>query len=121
MQPLVDELINKLTEYRVLAQELAVVSAKLSAAKAELEQVTANIEISRAELIKVDSAVSTIYLVNANKHEDAIVERTQELRSLLAKVATTQNNLDTKLAELSSASLRHDQIEASIQSLRKSL
>jgi chromosome segregation ATPase len=121
VQPLVDDLINKLTEYRSVAQELAAISAKLSAAKAELEQVNANLELSKAELIKVESAVSTIYLVNANKHEDAIQERTQELRSLLAKVATVQANLDTKLAEVSSASLRHDQIEASIQSLRKSL
>lgn len=121
MEALLNDLMNKLTEFKDHIVALGDVKDAHEAAKNELDTLTKTLTDTKAELAKAQAGMSISQLKNLKEHEEAIFTKRKELEGLLISVSETKSTLDDMLSQVATSSQRHSQIEASIESLRKRL
>lgn len=92
-------------------------------AKAEekLETMRLEIEETNKELSNAKAGLSASHVKNLRDYEEAIFSKSQQAKTLDARIASLQQRHDTLSVEVSSAETRHQQIADSISALRKQI
>lgn len=121
MKELIEQLIQALQSAHAAVSELEQVEDKKIAASAVLLKLTTEISAAEEKLKSVTAGVTAKQLEGLRSAEDAIESKGIELRALIAKVEETKTALGEAEAEVKSKLAQHDQILASLDSLKKRL
>ena len=115
----IDKLIEDLTAARPHVTKLAEAEETHEAVKADLTATEEKLEATKAALASANAGMSAAQLLAQKQHDEAIYAKQQELKGLQEKVASATAKLEEASATLASKQGLHDQLEASIESLRK--
>lgn len=121
MESLIDDLTNRLAELKDHLRAAADADARREQAEASLQAVSAQLDQARDELAQTNAGLTSAQLRSTREHDEAIFAKRKELESLAVKTSTASHHLAELNAHVTSATARHDQIQASIQSLRTRL
>jgi chromosome segregation ATPase len=116
---LIDTIIAGLTEFKTFLGELGPIDTAHQKAKEDLEATQAHLEATKAELSNTKSGLTLAQLKVQRDHEEAMFNKTQQLKSLDAKIADAQSRLGTLNVEVSAKAEQHKQIEDSLNNLKK--
>ena len=111
--------INRLTAAEELLAELGPLEDAHDKAAAELTQVEQSLAETKKELDNAKAGLALVHIKNLRDYEETVFAKAQQSKDLDGKIAEQQSKLETLLVEVASAEARHQQIEDSINSLRK--
>lgn len=119
LQTQIDDVVAKLTAVSKELISIEELEAKAKTAEANLKSTNEFLETTKKELSKASTGLSAAQAKNLQQFDEDIYRRSQELSHLNVQIAETQERLRVIKTEEASARLIHDQILASIESLRK--
>ncbi len=111
--------IEHLTAAEKLLEELGPLEDATDKAEAEYDQTATALTDIKSQLNDAKAGLSLVHVKNLRDYEESIFGKAQQSKDLDAKIADQQIRLDTLKVEVASSEARHQQIEDSIQSLRK--
>lgn len=118
MEAEINDLINRLASTRDKLSEFGEVKSALAGAKKEHEAVSSALDAKKDELERTKAGLSSAHMTNQRQHDEAIHDKSVELEDLSVKTAKARTALEEIETAVKSRQQQHDQIEASINSLK---
>lgn len=114
-----EELISNMNDLAAKLSELDEVEAKLEIAKQNLAATQDLLATVKGELADANTGLAETQKRNVVAHDDAIYAKSRELADITARIEKAKRTLESLTSAIASATERHNQIEASLDSLRK--
>ena len=121
MEQQIDDLINKLKEFKSHVAGVNDIEKTHAGVQADLTNAQAALSATKDELARAKAGLSASQLKSQQEFEQAIHDKQQELVEISARVSVARDQLKTLQIEVKAAEQQHDQIEASIESLRRKI
>lgn len=115
---IIDTVIDQLNEVKDLLVQLGPLEDAYNKAKADYDTAKSSLEDIQKELTNAKSGLSLAQMKNLRDYEEAIFNKSQEVKTLETKTAVAQATFDTVNVQVAAATAKHQQIEDSITSLR---
>lgn len=119
MQAVIDDLISRLSEFKSHIVALDDVKAEHSQLSAELETLQATLEATKEELTSAQTGLADAQVKNLKRYNEDIFNKNKELESLTQATANAKARFDTINVEIAGATKQHQEIEASLENLKK--
>lgn len=121
MEDLIDELIEKLTAAKPLIPKLTTLETTKSGIEADIASGQATLKDLQLKLTDANAGLTKAQVVAQKEVAEAIYAKQQELKSIAARVEEGVKKLSDLNAQVSSKQALHDQLVASLESLKKKL